>query len=170
MKRMTSMLAGTATAVALCFGAAMPAAAQDTIEIGVASPLTGLNAVQGNDIVNGIKLAVKRINNGWDVPMMDGSTVHIGPDELGGEIELLIEDTESRPQSALESMRKLVNADKVPVVLGSYSSGVCVPTGEFTNKNETVQISEGCTTPKLREIGTYFFSMIGTDALMGAAV
>src|SRR5690625_554263 len=86
MKHLTSILAGTAAAAAMLLGtAAIPAMAQDnTIEVGVISPLTGRNAVQGEDIVRGIKLAVKRINNGYEVPMEDGSTVKVGPDKLGG--------------------------------------------------------------------------------------
>src|SRR5690625_1525233 len=137
MKHLTSILAGTAAAAAMLLGtAAIPAMAQDnTIEVGVISPLTGRNAVQGEDIVRGIKLAVKRINNGYEVPMEDGSTVKVGPDKLGGKIKLIIEDTESRPASALSAVRKLVNADHVPVVLGVLSSGICVPTGHFTNQN-----------------------------------
>lgn len=172
MKHLTSILAGTAAAAAMLLGtAAIPAMAQDnTIEVGVISPLTGRNAVQGEDIVRGIKLAVKRINNGYEVPMEDGSTVRVGPDKLGGKIKLIIEDTESRPASALSAVRKLVNADHVPVVLGVLSSGICVPTGHFTNQNKVVQISAACTSPELRKIGPYFFDVLGLDSLMGQAL
>jgi len=171
MKRFTSLLAGAAAAAAMCVGAVLPAAAQaDTIEIGVIAPMTGRNAVQGKDIVQGIKLAVERVNNGYDVPMMDGSTVTVGPDDMGGKIKLIVEDTESRPASALAAVRKLVNADKVPVVLGVLSSGICVPTGNFTNENKVVQIAAACTSPKLRDYGPYFFDVMGLDNLMGQAL
>src|SRR5690625_2712144 len=134
MKRMLSSLAAVCAAMVVMAGFAMPAAAQD-IKIGVIVPLTSRNAVQGEDILRGIKLAVKRINEGYEVPMKDGSKVKVGPDDLGGKIDLIVGDTESRPASALDAVRKLVNVDKVPIVLGVLSSGVCVPTGDFTNES-----------------------------------
>lgn len=171
MKRFIPMLAGAASAAVMCLGMAAPAVAQGTaLEAGVIAPLTGRNAVQGEDIVRGIKLAVQRINDGYEVPMQDGSTVKVGPDVLGGKIKLIVEDTESRPASALSVVRKLVNVDKVPIVLGVLSSGICVPTGGFTNKSEVVQIAAACTSPKLRDIGPYFFDVMGLDSLMGQAI
>jgi branched-chain amino acid transport system substrate-binding protein len=83
---------------------------------------------------------------------------------------VIVENTESRPASAMDATRKLVNVDDVPVVVGEFSSGISVPTGQFTNANETVQISVGSTSPKLRDIGTYMFNAIGLDDLMGAAL
>lgn len=175
MKRITSVFAAGMAAAAMCIGAVMPAAAQDntggnTINVGVIAPLTGRNAVQGEDIVRGIKLAVQRANNGYEVPMKDGSTVKIGSEALGGKINLIIEDTESRPASALAAVRKLVNVNDVPIVLGVLSSGICVPTGNFTNQHGVVQIAAACTSPKLREIGPYFFDVMGLDQLMGQAI
>ncbi len=169
MKRMLSSLAAVCAAMVVMAGFAMPAAAQD-IKIGVIVPLTSRNAVQGEDILRGIKLAVKRINEGYEVPMKDGSKVKVGPDDLGGKIDLIVGDTESRPASALDAVRKLVNVDKVPIVLGVLSSGVCVPTGDFTNESKVVQIAAACTSPKLRDIGPYFFDVMGTDVLMGQAI
>src|SRR5699024_3662553 len=107
MRRFISMMAGAATAAALCFGAALPVQAQDNvIEIGVISPRAGRNAVQGKDISRGVQLAIQRINNGYEVPMQDGSTVKLGPDVLGGKLKLIVGDTESRPASALAAVRK----------------------------------------------------------------
>ncbi|WP_440997970.1 ABC transporter substrate-binding protein [Arhodomonas sp. SL1] len=172
MKRLISTVAAVTASAALLFGASAPVHAQEgeAIKVGVIVPLTGRNAVQGEDILRGIQLATKRINEGYDVPMKDGSTVTVGPEQLGGEIELIVEDNESRPASALDAARKLVNVDEVPVVLGVLSSGVAVPTGEFTNKNEVVQIVSASTSPKLRDIGPYFFDMMGLDHLMGQGV
>jgi branched-chain amino acid transport system substrate-binding protein len=146
-----------------------PASAKG-ITFGVMTPLTETNAVQGQDILNGIKLAVNRVNKGYDVPMKDGSTQKIGPGLLGGKITLKVEDSESRPQSAMAAIHKLINVDRVPVVLGAYASGVTVPTGQYANKHKTVDISAGATSPKLRDIGPYFFNTIGLDTLMGKAL
>lgn len=146
------------------------ASAAGGMKIGVIVPLTGTNAVQGQDIQRGIQLAVARINAGYDVPLKDGKSEKVGPGLVDGNIELIIQDTESRPQSAMDSVRKLVNVDHVPVVLGVLSSGIAVPTGQFTNNAQTIQIVAAATTPKLRDIGPYFFSSLGLDTLMGKAI
>jgi len=162
-------LAGTAlaTVVAAAF-ATTPAAAQG-VTLGQITSLTGTNAVQGEDMQRGMELAVKRVNEGYKVPMKEG-TRELGPGLLGGDVEVIVENTESRPASAMDATRKLVNVDDVPVVVGEFSSGISVPTGQFSQANETVQISVGSTSPKLRDIGKYMFNAIGLDDLMGAAL
>jgi branched-chain amino acid transport system substrate-binding protein len=103
--------------------------------------------------------------------MEDGSTKKVGPGLLDGrKIQRIVEDTESRPQSAMDAVRKLVNSDNVPIVLGEFSSGITLPTGQFTNKNEVIQFAVGATSPKLRDIGPYFFDSIGTDVLAAEAI
>lgn len=165
---MLQLAAGATTALFLA-GMVSPASAAD-IKIGVLVPLTGFSSINGKDISRGIQLAVDRINKGFDIPQTDGSTVRVDPAALGGKIQLIIEDTESRPASALDAMRKLVNVDKVPVVLGVLSSGVCVPTGQFAQKSKVVEICAASSSPELRKIGPYLFSAIGLDDLMGRAL
>src|SRR5699024_4598575 len=135
----------------------------------VLTPLTSTNAVQGQDILNGIKLAVHRINQGYEVPMQDGSKKKVGPGLLGGKINLTVEDSESRPQSAMAAVHKLIDVDHVPIILGTYASGVTIPTGQYANDQKTVDISAGATSPKLREIGPYFFDAIALYSFMGSA-
>lgn len=169
MKKTLLHLAAVAVAATSMVGLTAPAQAAD-IKVGVLVPLTGTSAINGEDISRGIQLAVSRINAGYEIPQKDGSTVKVGPDTLGGKIELIIEDTESRPASALDAMRKLVNVDKVPVVLGILSSGVCVPTGQFAQQSGVVEICSSSTSPELRKIGPYLFSTMGLDDLMGQAL
>jgi len=154
--------------IALASLAALPAQAQEPIEIGNITSLTGTNAVQGTDIQRGIALAVQRINDGYEVPTVDGGSIELGPGLLDGRsVEVIAEDTESRPASAMDATRKLVNVDDVSVILGEYSSGVTLPTAQFSNENGVVQIGIGSTSPELAEVGPYYFNVIGTDVLMG---
>ncbi|CAM5206603.1 Branched-chain amino acid transport system substrate-binding protein OS=Castellaniella defragrans OX=75697 GN=HNR28_002273 PE=3 SV=1 [Castellaniella defragrans] len=167
-KQWIHLAAGATTALFLA-GLISPASAAD-IKIGVLVPLTGASAIQGKDISRGVQLAVDHINKGYAIPLKDGSSVKVDPKVLGGKIQLIVEDTESRPASALDAMRKLVNVDKVPVVLGILSSGVCVPTGQFAQKSKVVEICSSSTSPELRKIGPYLFSAMGLDDLMGRAL
>lgn len=157
-------------AVFLAASAERTANAQDTVSIGLFTSLTGASAVVGEDMQRGVELAINRVNEGYEVPMKDGSTRAIGPGVNGSQIRLIVEDAESRPQGAMDAVRKLVNVDNVPVVLGEYSSGLTLPTGQFTNESGVVHISIGANSPKLREIGPFFFDMIGLATLQGPAM
>jgi branched-chain amino acid transport system substrate-binding protein len=84
------------------------AAAQDTIKIGVTEPLTGAVAASGTYITNGARLAETVINRQGGV--------------LGKKIELVIEDNKSNPKEAVASAEKLILKDKVPILMGAWSS------------------------------------------------
>lgn len=127
--------------------------AQEPVVIGSISPLTGTNAVQGNDMKNGEELAMEEVNAAGGV--------------LGRPLKILFEDTESRPKGGIDAVHKLVEVNKVPVIVGAYSSGISLPTGEYTNAQKVVQISVASTSPSLREVGPYFFNSIGLDEVMG---
>jgi branched-chain amino acid transport system substrate-binding protein len=73
-----------------------------SVKIGLPVPLTGFVAESARDMVDGFKLYLKQSGN-----------------KLGGKIvDLKIEDTEANPQNALTKMRKLVENDKVDLVVG----------------------------------------------------
>mgnify|MGYP000562458363 CR=1 FL=1 len=167
-KRTARTTAASLAVAALAFGPATAGA--QGVTLGQITSMTGTNAVQGEDMKRGVELAVQRINNGYEIPMKNGKSMQFGPGLMGGDVNVIVENTESRPASAMDATRKLVNVDDVPVVIGEFSSGISVPTGQFTNANETVQISVGSTSPKVRDIGPYMFNAIGLDDLMGAAL
>ncbi|MFN6994768.1 MAG: ABC transporter substrate-binding protein [Aquincola tertiaricarbonis] len=87
---------------------ALQAHAQDTIKIGVSQPLTGAVAASGNYVTNGARIAADLINKKGGV--------------LGKPIELVIEDNKSNPREAVNSAEKLILKDKVPVMMGAWSS------------------------------------------------
>src|SRR5215216_6818962 len=85
-----------------------PAVAQDTIKIGVTQPLTGAFAASGNYVAQGAKIAEEAINAQGGV--------------LGRKIQLVIEDNKSNPTEAVATAEKLIGKDKVPVMMGAWSS------------------------------------------------
>ncbi len=88
--------------------AAGPVQAQDTIKIGVTQPLTGSVAANGTYVTNGARIAADYINKNGGV--------------LGKKIELVVEDNKSNPREAVNSVEKLILKDKVPVLMGAWSS------------------------------------------------
>ena len=85
-----------------------PASAQDAIRIGVTQPLTGAFAASGNYVAQGAKIAEDYVNANGGV--------------LGRKIQLVIEDNKSNPTEAVATAEKLIAKDKVPVLMGAWSS------------------------------------------------
>ncbi|MBZ9772415.1 ABC transporter substrate-binding protein [Mesorhizobium sp. CO1-1-8] len=104
------MRIGTTAAAALAAVSllATSASGQETIKIGVNEPVTGIFASAGQYIVNGAKIAADEINGKGGV--------------LGKQIELVIEDNKSTPTDAADAAEKLMVRDKVPVMMGAYTS------------------------------------------------
>jgi branched-chain amino acid transport system substrate-binding protein len=100
-----------ATAVAMAF-AAVPAMAQDTIKMGALATLEGAFTVLGQDGIRGVELALKERN------YMAG----------GKKIELVKGSSNGSPDSAVSATRKLVEQDKVQILIGplSGSEGIAV--------------------------------------------
>lgn len=93
--------------LALSLMLAVPAMAADSIKIGVLVPLTGIVANGGKEMKNGIDMAAK-----------EKKTL------LGKPIELVVEDTQVKPQIAVQKAEKLVFNDKCVSLIGVFSSGV----------------------------------------------
>jgi branched-chain amino acid transport system substrate-binding protein len=98
----------TLLAAGIALGMAANATHAQTIKIGVNEPLTGAVAASGNFVVNGAKIAADEINAKGGV--------------LGSKIELVIEDNKSNPTEAVAAAEKLIVRDKVPVMMGAWSS------------------------------------------------
>ena len=106
MKLVLSTLLGTAAVVGAAWSTSI--AAQDAIRIGVTQPLTGAFAASGNYVAQGAKIAEDHINQAGGV--------------LGRKIQLIVEDNKSNPTEAVATAEKLIVKDKVPVMMGAWSS------------------------------------------------
>jgi len=87
----------------------LPAAAMAQVKVGVIQGLSGPPAIVdfGESYLQGIKLAL------LDYQARGGKT----------KIELVIYDDEANPQRAVSLAQRLIQNDKVPVVIGTVSSG-----------------------------------------------
>src|SRR5215471_19233945 len=92
----------------VCGLASLSLACQNTIKIGVITPLTGSQAAFGEAHKNGYQIALDEINAAGGV--------------LGKKIELDFYDDQAKPDQSVQGVAKLVDLDHVPIVLGSYSS------------------------------------------------
>jgi branched-chain amino acid transport system substrate-binding protein len=101
------LLAGlpAAALLASCSGGAERS---KTYKIGVVSSFTGAAAAFGQAHKNGYAIALEELNAKGGV--------------LGRPIELIYYDDQGRPDQAVQGVSKLVDQDKVPIVLGAYTS------------------------------------------------
>jgi branched-chain amino acid transport system substrate-binding protein len=100
---MRARLALLLVLVAATVLAAAPAPAQTgPIKIGFLAPLTGGAAQIGRDTVNGFEMYLAEAGN----------------QIAGRKVELIVEDTAGNPATAITKMRKLVESDKVHIVMG----------------------------------------------------
>ena len=85
-------------------------AAAAPIKVGIATDLTGPIGYAGNADANVAKMVIKEINDAGGL--------------LGRPLELFIEDTASNESVAVGNVRKLIQRDKVDLVLGGITSSM----------------------------------------------
>ena len=130
-------------------GGAKPAA----YKVGLINHLTGDAAAYGQSMKKGTELALDAINGAGGVN--------------GTPIQVIYEDDRLNAADAQTAFLKLVQSDKVPVVMGSGSSSVSLSLCPKAQDMKVVQISSISTAPSLRNCGKYFFSAMASDTAQG---
>jgi branched-chain amino acid transport system substrate-binding protein len=151
MKATALKFALAAAGAALC-GAG--AAAQDTIKIGVTQPLTGAFAASGNYVAQGARIAEEEINKTGGV--------------LGKKIELIVEDNKSNPTEAVATAEKLIVKDKVPVMLGAWSSTLTLAVMPKLDEYKVPMLVETSSSGKITTSGNPYVFRISPTSEMEA--
>jgi branched-chain amino acid transport system substrate-binding protein len=129
---------------ALAF-AALPAAAQDTIKVGMSGPFSGGLSLLGQSVRDGVEVAFAEIND-------QGGTA-------GRKLQFIAEDDGYEPMRTIASARTLVEQDKVVALLavtGTAPSAALLP---FVNESKTPMLfpyafAHVLTTPVKRDVFT----------------
>ena len=122
--RMLSTLMGTAAALAL---SASGGEAQETIKIGVLATLEGPFAAGGQDSMRGADLALK-LHNG-----MAG----------GKKIEFIKGSSDASPDKAVNATRKLVEQDKVSIMIGPLSGDEGIAVKNYSKTQPDITFING---------------------------
>src|SRR5712691_3582736 len=85
-----------------------PAAAQGSIKVGFLAPISGAIAQAGKDMYSGCELY-------WQ---------ESGMQIAGRKLEVILEDTEGQPATAVSKLRKLIDSDRVNLLAGVILSNV----------------------------------------------
>ncbi len=113
------------------------AGGSDTIKIGVNAPITGDIPKVGE----GTKFAAQM----WLADIEAAGGLEVGGKKY--QVELVIEDNESKADSAVKVNTKMITEDEVLIIIGPQSSKQAVPAGEVANNYETPMVSPWSTNP-----------------------
>jgi branched-chain amino acid transport system substrate-binding protein len=130
------------------------ASAQDTIKIGVTQPLTGAFAASGNYVAQGAKIAEEEINKAGGV--------------LGKKIQLIVEDNKSNPTEAVATAEKLIVKDKVPVMMGAWSSTLTLAVMPKLEEYKVPMLVETSSSGKITTSGNPYIFRISPTSEMEA--
>ena len=130
----------------------------DTIKIGVAQPLSGPLSALGQDLLNGVNLAVAELNkSGY---MVDGKRVTL---------EVVAVDDKADATTGKAVAQQLVDAGVVAVI-GHLNSGVSIETAPIYAAKDIAQIAIS-TNPKFTQMGySTTFRMVANDTLQARAI
>ncbi len=147
-----------AMAIAVLLGCLVGAfsMAEEPIYIGLLAPITGTQAVMGEDLLAGAQMAVEETNAAGGV--------------LGRPLELIVEDTETRPAPGMDAAHKLVEVDKVTILTGGFSSGVSLPIAEYCQEQGILYLLAVPTSPLFRDVGPFCMSVTVVDTFKGKAI
>ena len=130
----------------------------DTIKIGVAQPLSGPLGALGQDLLNGVKLAVDELNkSGYTV---DGKRVTL---------EVVSVDDKADAATGKQVAQQLVDAGVVAVI-GHLNSGVSIEAAPIYAAKDIAQIAIS-TNPKFTQLGlNSTFRMVASDTRQARAI
>lgn len=152
---MSVLLAG-ALAIGMlagCGGEKKDAAQSDVIKVGVFLPLTGDNAAGGELELRGIKLAHK-----------------LHSEVNGKKIELVVADNKSDKAEAASVAARLIEKDKVKVIVGSYGSSLSMAAGNIVKESKVPAIGTSCTNPQVTANNDFYFRACFIDPFQGTVM
>jgi branched-chain amino acid transport system substrate-binding protein len=126
---------------------------EDTIKIGEYASLSGKEASLGQSSHQGTLLAIERINAAGGV--------------LGKQLELIVEDTQSKAGESGTAVRKLISRDKVVAILGEVASSRSLEGAPIAQAAKVPMVSPASTNPQVTEVGDYIFRVCFIDPFQG---
>ncbi|ANN77371.1 branched-chain amino acid ABC transporter substrate-binding protein [Bordetella flabilis] len=158
--RITTTIKSLVTAIAagVCLAGVAQAADTTDVKLGYAGPLTGPQAHYGEDMQNGLLLAIEEANKKGI--KLDGKVA---------KFELNSKDDQADPKTGVTVAQQLVDAD-VHGILGHFNSGTTIPASQVYHDAGLPQIAMA-TAPQYTTQGyESAFRMMTSDTQQGAAV
>lgn len=130
----------------------------------VAAPENALAAPSGEDVVFGCPYNLTGDYASIDNPARDGSDLaaaelNAGDGVLGRPVKLIVYDGKSDLTTITSITKKLVEEDKVPVLVGLTDTSYMRAAGPVAQDNEIPFLDVGGTAPIITSIGDYIFML-----------
>lgn len=93
--------------------------------------------------------------------------------EVGGKkyrVELVVEDNESKAESAVKANTKMITEDEVIAIVGPQASSQAIPAGDVANNYATPMISPWSTNPNTTKDRPYVFRGCFLDPFQGPVI
>lgn len=119
---------------------------EEVIKIGYIGPLTGDLASIGQDEKSTVEMFFEE-----------------NPVIAGKKVEMIYEDAQCNAQKAASAAEKLVNVDKVQLILGAGCSGETLGAAPIVERGKVVLFSSVSTSPEITTAGDYIFRNAPSD-------
>ena len=137
-------------------------AAEETIKIGFLASLTGDGATWGQEQRKGAEIAIEEINAAGGV--------------LGKALSLVVLDDRGRQEDAITSARRLIDTEKVQVIGGANSSGMCIALAPVMERARVPLVAPFASNPaatidpRSGKVRPYVFRLCAIDPYHGSVM
>ena len=131
-----------------------------TIKVGINAPITGDIPKVGE----GSKYAAEM----WLEDIKAAGGLDVGGVKYM--VDVVVEDNESKPESAAKAATKLITEDEVLAIVGPQASSQAIPAGEMANNYGTPMISPWSTNPDTTKDRPFVFRGCFLDPFQGPVV
>lgn len=133
---------------------------EKVIKVGLNAPITGDIPKVGEGSKYAAQMWLEDINEAGGL-------------DVGGEkykVEVVIEDNESKAESAVKANTKMITEDGVVAIVGPQASSQAIPAGDVANNYETPMISPWSTNPNTTKDRPFVFRGCFLDPFQGPVV
>jgi branched-chain amino acid transport system substrate-binding protein len=124
------------------------AGSQAPIKVGALYPLSGTDAINGENMQKGHDQAIKEIN------------AQGGIDCLGGRpLQMVYGDSRGTAEAGISETERLINQEQVVVMMGAYHSSVTIPATVVSNKYKIPWIDPNALAAEITSRGLYYVFM-----------
>jgi branched-chain amino acid transport system substrate-binding protein len=145
-----ALLVVAVAAVAIVFLSNRETRRDKVIRVGRVLPLTGPAASYGKSEQKGTWLAAEEINAAGGIQ--------------GRQLDIIFEDDQCEVKIGVNAMKKLVEVDKVPAVLGATISGITLAIAPLANEKKVLLLSPLSSVASITDAGPFVFRIMPSDA------
>jgi branched-chain amino acid transport system substrate-binding protein len=127
------------------------AAPVTTIKVGALYPLSGELSKIGEDVRNGLTLAIEDVNAAGGIKSLGGA-----------KIELVFGDSQGKPDIGISEVERLIQQEGVVMVVGCYNSSVTLPASQAAQRLQTPFLDDTAISDEITDRGyEWVFRIVG---------